>query len=103
MAIATPTVIRIQDQHDAPSLGAGQNGYALTWNNATVGGGVSNSASGFRSTVSGGYDNIASATHAVVSGGYSNRNSGVGPVHAGVGAVRGRGCDDDARLETKVG
>jgi hypothetical protein len=35
MAIATPTVTRIQDQHDAPVLGAGQNGYALTWNNAT--------------------------------------------------------------------
>lgn len=35
MAIATPTVVRIQDQHDAPVLGAGQDGYALTWDNAT--------------------------------------------------------------------
>jgi hypothetical protein len=35
MALATPTVTRIQDLHDAPTLGAGQNGYALTWNNAT--------------------------------------------------------------------
>ena len=36
MPAALPTIIRrIQDQEDAPTLGAGQNGQALVWNNAT--------------------------------------------------------------------
>lgn len=35
MAVAIRTATRIQDQDDAPALGAGQNGYALTWDNAT--------------------------------------------------------------------
>lgn len=35
MAVAIRTITRLQDADDAPSLGAGQNGYALTWNNAT--------------------------------------------------------------------
>jgi hypothetical protein len=36
MSVATPTVTRIQDQHDASVvLGAGVDDYALVWNNAT--------------------------------------------------------------------
>lgn len=35
MSVAIRTAVRIQDQDDAPSLGAGQNGYALTWDNAS--------------------------------------------------------------------
>lgn len=36
MAVAIRTITRLQDADDAPALGAGQNGYALTWNNATA-------------------------------------------------------------------
>ncbi len=35
MSVAIRTATRIQDQDDAPSLGAGQDGYALTWDNAS--------------------------------------------------------------------
>jgi len=35
MSVAIRTAVRIQDQDDAPSLGAGQDGYALTWDNAS--------------------------------------------------------------------
>jgi len=35
MAVAIRTITRLQDADDAPSLGAGQNGYALTWDNAS--------------------------------------------------------------------
>ena len=35
MAVAIRTITRIQDADDAPTLGAGQNGYALTWDDAT--------------------------------------------------------------------
>jgi len=35
MSVAIRTAVRIQDQDDAPTLGAGQNGYALTWDNAS--------------------------------------------------------------------
>lgn len=35
MSIAIRTITRLQDADDAPPLGAGQNGHALTWNNAT--------------------------------------------------------------------
>jgi len=47
MSVAIRTAVRIQDQDDAPVLGAGQDGYALTWDNASgafvataLGGGV---------------------------------------------------------------
>lgn len=37
MPSALPQIIRrIQDQDDAPTLGSGQNGFALVWNNATA-------------------------------------------------------------------
>lgn len=35
MSVAIRAITRIVDADDAPSLGAGQSGYALTWNNAT--------------------------------------------------------------------
>lgn len=35
MAVAIRAITRVQDADDAPALGAGQQGYALTWNNAT--------------------------------------------------------------------
>lgn len=35
MTVALRTITRLQDADDAPALGAGQNGYTLTWNNAT--------------------------------------------------------------------
>lgn len=35
MSVAIRTAVRIQDQDDAPTLGAGQDGYALTWDNAS--------------------------------------------------------------------
>jgi len=35
MSVAIRAITRIQDGDDAPALGAGQNGYALTWDNAT--------------------------------------------------------------------
>lgn len=36
MPSALPTILRrIQDQDDAPTLGAGQDGYALTWDNSS--------------------------------------------------------------------
>lgn len=35
MSVAIRTITRLQDADDAPSLGAGQNGYALTWDNAS--------------------------------------------------------------------
>jgi hypothetical protein len=35
MAVALRTITRIQDCDDAPTLGASQNGYALTWDNAS--------------------------------------------------------------------
>lgn len=34
MAVAIRTITRLQDADDAPNFGAGQDGYALTWNNA---------------------------------------------------------------------
>lgn len=35
MSVAIRAITRIQDGDDAPSLGAGQDGYALTWDNAS--------------------------------------------------------------------
>ena len=35
MSVAIRTITRLQDGDDAPTLGAGQDGYALTWDNAT--------------------------------------------------------------------
>ena len=35
MAVAIRTITRLQDADDAPVLGAGQDGYALTWDNAS--------------------------------------------------------------------
>jgi len=35
MSVAIRAITRIQDSDDAPALGAGQNGYALTWDNAS--------------------------------------------------------------------
>lgn len=35
MSVAIRTITRLQDADDAPSLGAGQDGYALTWDNAS--------------------------------------------------------------------
>lgn len=36
MSVAIRTAVRLQDQDDVPALGAGQDGYALTWDNATT-------------------------------------------------------------------
>jgi len=35
MSVAIRTITRLQDADDAPSLGAGQDGYALTWDNGS--------------------------------------------------------------------
>lgn len=35
MSVAIRTITRLQDADDAPALGAGQDGYALTWDNAS--------------------------------------------------------------------
>jgi len=35
MSVAIRSIVRVQDADDAPTLGAGQDGYALTWDNAS--------------------------------------------------------------------
>lgn len=56
--------------------------------NATVSGGYSNTASGYRSTVSGGFQNIASGQEASVGGGASNNASGLyATISGGAGNV----------------
>jgi trimeric autotransporter adhesin len=58
-------------------------GTANDANNATVGGGQSNTASGFFATVGGGYGNIASGSSATIGGGFNNNASDSGSTISG--------------------
>ncbi len=84
----TTTNNRVTD--DFGTIGGGANnqagdnaGTALDHRWATVGGGLSNTASGGYATVGGGYSNTASDANATVGGGYSNTASGFSSTVAG--------------------